>query len=148
MNLHDELLLYRTRRQFFRDCGIGLGTFALSSLLNPTVFANPAGDLTKGPDDPLTPKKPHFPATAKRVIFLHMAGAPSTLDLFDYKPKLQELNGKVCPDEYIRGQQFAFIKGKPKLLGTPHKFAKYGKSGQEISSILPHLHTVADKLCI
>ncbi len=86
---------------------------------------------------------------AKNIIYLHMAGAPSTLDLFDYKPKLIELNGQACPDSYIRGQQFAFIKsGKPKLLGTPHKFAKYGQSGQEISEILPHLATVADELTI
>ena len=63
-------------------------------------------------------------------IYLHMVGAPSTLDLFDYKPKLVELNGKPCPDSYIRGQQFAFIKGTPKLLGSPHKFARHGKSGQ------------------
>ena len=77
-----------------------------------------------------------------------MAGAPSTLDLFDYKPKLNELNGKPCPESYIRGQQFAFIKGMPKLLATPHKFAKYGKSGQEMSNILPHLATVADEIAI
>src|SRR5260370_29339837 len=77
-----------------------------------------------------------------------MAGAPSTLDLFDYKPKLNELDGKPCPESYIRGQQFAFIKGTPKLLGTPHPFAKHGKSGQEMSNILPHLATVADEIAI
>jgi hypothetical protein len=144
MNFHEEYLKYRTRRQFFKDCSVGLGSLGLASLLNPQLFADDAGA-----DDPLAPKKPHFPARAKHIIYLHMAGAPSTLDMFDYKPKLNELNGQVCPESYIRGQQFAFIKGgKPKLLGTPHKFAKHGKSGQEMSNILPHLAKVADELCI
>ncbi len=142
MNFRDEILKHRTRRQFFKDCTAGVGTLALASLLNDNLFAAPKAD------DPLAPRKPHFPARAMNVIFLHMAGAPSTLDLFDYKPKLNELNGKPCPDSYIRGQQFAFIKGTPKLLGTPHTFAKYGQSGQELSSILPHLSKVADDLCI
>jgi hypothetical protein len=145
MNLHEEYLKYRTRRQFFKDCSVGVGTLGLASLLNERLFA---ADAAK-PDDPLAPKKPHFPAKAKSIIYLHMAGAPSTLDLFDYKPKLNELNGQPCPESYIRGQQFAFIKqGKPKLLGSPHKFAKHGDSGQEMSSILPHLATVADELCV
>jgi uncharacterized protein (DUF1501 family) len=143
MNLRDELLKYRTRRQFFRDCGVGLGTLGLASLLDERLFAAPAAT-----GDPLAPKAPHFPARAKHVIYLHMAGAPSTLDLFDYKPKLNQLNGKPCPESYIRGQQFAFIKGHPKLLGTPHKFARRGKSGLEMSDVLPHLATVADELCI
>jgi hypothetical protein len=147
MNLHEEYLKYRTRRQFFRDCTAGVGSIALSSLLNPALFAAEAKKEAK-PANPLTPRQPHFPGKAKSVIYLHMAGAPSTLDLFDYKPKLIELSGKPCPESYIRGQQFAFIKGTPKLLGTPHQFAKHGKSGQEISHILPHLATVADDLCI
>ncbi len=145
MNLYEEYLKYRTRRQFFKDCTVGVGSLGLASLLNERLFA---ADTAK-PDDPVAPKKPHFPAKAKSIIYLHMAGAPSTLDLFDYKPKLNELNGQPCPDSYIRGQKFAFITaGKPKLLGSPHKFAKYGQSGQEMSSIVPHLATVADELCI
>jgi hypothetical protein len=142
MNLRDEILKYRTRRQFFKDCGVGVGTLALASLVNERLFA------ASQAEDPLAPKKPHFPGKARNIIYLHMAGAPSTLDLFDYKPKLNELNGKPCPESYIRGQQFAFIKGTPKLLATPHQFARHGKSGQEMSSILPHLATVADELCI
>jgi len=145
MNLHDEYLKLRTRRQFFKDCTVGLGTMGLASILNEHLFAAAAPPAA---DDPLAPRKPHFSAKAKHIIYLHMAGAPSTLDLFDYKPKLIELNGKPCPDSYIRGQQFAFIKGVPKLLGTPHKFERHGQSGQEISSILPHLSSVADDLCI
>jgi hypothetical protein len=144
MNLREEILKYRTRRQFFRDCGVGLGTIGLASILNQRLFAADKEE----PENLLAPRKPHFAAKAKNVIYLHMAGSPSTLDLFDYKPKLQELNGKPCPESYIRGQQFAFIKGTPKLLGTPHKFSKHGQSGQEMSSLLPHLAKVADDLCI
>jgi hypothetical protein len=145
MNLHDELLRCRTRRQFFKDCGVGLGTIALASLLNEHLFAAPAPTAA---DNPLAPRPAHFPARAKSVIYLHMAGAPSTLDLFDYKPKLIELNGKPCPESYIRGQQFAFIKGVPKLLGTPHQFARHGQSAQQMANILPHLATVADDIAI
>lgn len=141
MTPRDQLLLARTRRQFFGTCGFGVGGLALASMLDPHLMAKPA-------DDPTAPRKPHFPAKAEHIIFLHMAGAPSTLDLFDHKPKLKELNGKVCPDSYIRGQQFAFLKGKPILLGSPHEFKPQGKSGQVMSSILPHLATVADKLCV
>jgi uncharacterized protein (DUF1501 family) len=119
-----------------------MGAVALASLLDDRLFAAPQAD------DALAPQKPHFPARAKHVIYLHMAGAPSTLDLFDHKPKLNELNGQPCPESFIRGQQFAFIKGTPKLLGSPHKFARHGKSGQVLSHLLPHLATVADELCI
>jgi hypothetical protein len=142
MNLRDSIVLARTRRQFFRDCGVGLGTVALASLVNENLFADSERK------DELAPKKPHFPAKVKNVIYLHMAGSPSGLDLFDHKPKLNELNGKPCPESYIRGQQFAFIKGVPKLLGSPHKFDKRGKSGQLMSEVLPHLAEVADDLCI
>ncbi|MFL5242959.1 MAG: DUF1501 domain-containing protein [Gemmataceae bacterium] len=144
MNLYQKYLLQRTRRQFFKDCSVGLGTLGLASILNERLLATEKEQA----ENPLAPKRPHFPAKAKNIIYLHMAGSPSTLDLFDYKPKLIELSGQPCPDSYIRGQQFAFIKGKPKLLGTPHKFAKYGKSGQEMSGIIPHLAKVADELCI
>jgi hypothetical protein len=133
MNSYVEYLKQRTRRQFFKDSVAGVGAIALTSLLNE-ASVQAAG--------------PHFSPKARNIIFLHMAGAPSTLDLFDYKPKLNELNGKPCPESYIRGQQFAFIKGTPKLLGSPHKFAKHGKSGQEMSNLLPKLATAADDLCI
>ena len=145
MNLREEILKARTRRQLFKDSVTGLGTIALASLLNEDL---PAAAPTPDSADPLRPKPPHFPARAKNIIYLHMAGAPSTLDMFDYKPKLNELNGQYCPDSYIRGQQFAFIKGKPKLLGSPHRFAPRGKSGQVMSDILPHLATVADDIAI
>ena len=108
MNPYQEYLKYRTRRQLFKDCGVGVGALALASLLDERGLAAPA--------DPLAPKETHFPAKAKRIIFLHMAGAPSTLDLFDHKPKLNQLNGQFCPDSYIRGQQFAFIANRTRSL--------------------------------
>ena len=129
-----------TRRHFLRDTSLGLGSLALTSLLNEDLFAVEEG--------PLAPKKPHFPAKAKSVIYLHMAGAPSCLDLFDHKPKLNELDGQPCPESYYKGQQFAFIKGVPKLLGSPHKFGKHGQSGQVLSELLPHLATVADDITV
>jgi len=77
-----------------------------------------------------------------------MAGSPSQLDLFDYKPKLTELNGQPCPESLFKKERFAFIKGVPKMLGTPHQFAKHGQSGAELSNLLPQLSSVADDLCI
>jgi hypothetical protein len=93
-------------------------------------------------------KPPHFPAKATSVIYLHMAGSPSQLDLFDYKPKLNELNDQPCPDEYYKEQRFAFIKGHPQLLGSPHSFTRHGDSGQWVSNLLPHLAEVVDELAI
>jgi len=145
MNPREEILKAATRRQLFKDSVTGLGAIALGSLLNENLFAAPA---TRESVDPLAPKVPHFTPRAKNVIYLHMAGAPSTLDMFDYKPKLNELNGQVCPDSYVRGQQFAFLKGPPKLLGCPHKFAPQGDSGQVMSEVVPHLATVADDIAI
>jgi hypothetical protein len=84
----------------------------------------------------------------KRVIYLHMAGGPSQLDLFDNKPKLSALNGELCPKEFMENQRFAFIKGRPKLLGTPFNFARHGRSGLELSERLPHLAGVADEICV
>jgi hypothetical protein len=142
MNLREERLKFVTRRQFFRDCGAGLGSLALASLLN-----NKLGAATVAPN-PLTPKAPHFPAKIERVIYLFMAGAPSQLDLYDNKPKLRELNNQPVPESMIKGERFAFIKGVPRLLGSPHQFIKSGKSGIELSDALPHLAGVADELTV
>ena len=143
MNYFQELQSHQlqatTRRQFFGRMAGGIGTAALASLLNESLFAS---------DNPLAPKQPHFPATAKRVLYLHMAGSPSQLDLFDYKPKLRELNGQPCPDSLFKKERFAFIKGVPKMLGTPHDFERHGASGLEFCKLLPHLGTVADEMCI
>ena len=87
------------------------------------------GAAPAAPADPLANARQEFAARAKQVIFLHMAGGPSQLDLFDYKPELCKRDGQPCPDEFFKGQRFAFIKGHPKLLGTMYHFAQYGQSG-------------------
>ena len=144
-----ENLKALTRRQLFQRSGAGVGAIALTSLLNDQLFADaaPAAQPPARPD-PLAPRPPQFPAKAKNVIYLHMAGAPSQLDLFDYKPKLQEYTGKPIPAEMVKGERFAFIKGVPKVLGTPYKFNRYGKCGAELSTLLPHLAEVVDDIAI
>ncbi|MCC6408460.1 MAG: DUF1501 domain-containing protein [Planctomycetes bacterium] len=147
MPSHDPLAAERSRRWFFRQCGAGLGRLALASLLGPELaHARAADDL--GARDPLAPKPPPLPAKAKRIVYLHMAGSPSQLDLFDEKPKLRELDRQPCPDSLLKGEMFAFIKGHPKILASPYSFASHGESGQRISELLPNLARVADKLCV
>ena len=85
---------------------------------------------------------------AKSVIYLHMAGSPSQLALFDYKPTLVRLNGQNCPDEFLKGKRFAFIKGVPKMLGTPFKFARHGANGVWLSEVWKHLPGVLDDVAI
>jgi hypothetical protein len=131
------------RRHFLQACGVGLGKAALASLL---VAGRPA--LATERTDALAPKSPHFPAKAKRVIHLFMAGAPSQLDLFDHKPELKKLEGKPLPPSVIGGQRYAFIRPDAAVLGPQFKFAKHGKSGLEISEMLPHLSKVADEICL
>jgi hypothetical protein len=141
--------LLQTRRHFFRDCAVGLGSIALASLLNEgRGRAGEAPPLV----NPLAPKPGHFPGRAKNVIFLFMAGGPSQLELFDYKPKLQGLHGKPIPDEFIKGKRFAFMdtftKEVPKLLATRRKFARHGRSGAYVSECLPHIAGIADDIAI
>lgn len=131
-----------TRRYFLKESGLGLGALALTGLMQESGYA------AQAPADPLAVKPPHFAPKAKNIIFLHMAGAPSQLDLFDPKPTLNEYNGKPCPDEYLEGEQFAFIRGVPKLLGSPYSFGQHGQSGQVISELMPHLQEIADDICI
>jgi uncharacterized protein (DUF1501 family) len=135
-----------TRRHFFGKCAWGIGSVALASLLNEKLFA--ATKSSPAIINPLAPKAPHFTPKAKRVIYMFMEGAPSQLDLFDYKPALEPLNMKPCPEAMIKGERFAFIKGVPKILATPHKFARHGKCGMELSALLPHLATVADDITL
>jgi hypothetical protein len=149
MSCHDYL--YRdmspkevSRRWFLERCGVGLGAVALSHLLAESGFA--AGDLPAS--DPLAPKQPHFAPKAKRVIFLFMAGAPSHLELFDYKPQLAKFDGTLPPAELLQGYRAAFISPNSKLLGPKFKFARYGKCGAEISELLPHLAKVVDEIAI
>ncbi len=152
MDVKIEQLKAITRRHFFERTATGVGAAALASLANEQLFAaesaaKPAGRATT-PDDPLATKPPHFAGKAKHVIYIHMAGSPSQLDLFDHKPKLNELNGQPCPESLFKKERFAFIKGVPKMLGTPHTFAKHGKCGAELSNLLPNLATVVDDLAI
>ncbi|MFG0295537.1 MAG: DUF1501 domain-containing protein [Maioricimonas sp. JB045] len=142
MDPQTESLLRATRRELFQRVGTGIGSIALASLLagdSPAAAANPSGD---------TAAKTHFPPRAKNVIFLHMVGAPSHLDLFDYKPELVRLSGQPLPDELWEGLRLAFIRQKPGLLGTKFKFHRHGESGLELSEVLPHLGQVADELCV
>ena len=134
-----------TRRHFFRHSQAGLGAIALSSLLAKDAPASPDGSNVV---NPLAPKPPQFAAKAKRVIYLHLTGSPPHLDLFDYKPELVKHDGEACPDSFLKGKRFAFTSGVPKLLGTPRKFAQYGKNGVWMSDAIPHLQSVADELCV
>src|SRR6266545_1830754 len=93
-------------------------------------------------------RTPHFAPKAKSVIYLFMAGAPSQVDLFDFKPKLKEFDGKNIPDEFVKGERFAFIKGKPRLLGSPYAFKRWGQSGAEVSELLPQTAGIADDLAV
>lgn len=135
-----------TRRHFFTECGVGVGKIALASLLTESfashAFAAPPAA------NPLAAKKPHFAPKAKRVIYLFMAGAPSQLDLFDYKPDLVKYEGKPIPPSIIKGQRYAFIRPDAAVLGPRYKFAKHGQSGAELSEMLPHLASVVDDICI
>jgi hypothetical protein len=132
-----------TRRHFLQKCHVGLGGVALATMLSDRAISGPTA-----PPNPLANRTPKFPAKAKQVIFLHMAGGPSHLELFDYKPELVKRNGEACPDELIKGQRFAFIKGVPNLLGTMYSFAQHGQNGAWFSSLVPHLAGTADDLTI
>ncbi|MDB6123038.1 MAG: hypothetical protein JWQ71_2031 [Pedosphaera sp.] len=134
-----------SRRWFLKQCGVGLGGIALHNLLGDYAKAATASPTLK---NPLAPKQPHFPAKAKNVIYLFMAGAPSHLELFDYKPQLAKFNGTLPPPELLKGYRAAFINPSSKLLGPKFSFAKHGKSGAELSEILPHLAEVADDIAI
>src|SRR5580698_1524327 len=135
-----------TRRHFFRDCGVGLGAIALASLLGENNVLG-ASSSPKNPD-PLAPKAPHFMPRAKRVIYLFMAGAPSQLDMFDYKPTLAKYDGHPVPAELVKDQQYAFIPRDAALFATTMKFSKHGQCGAELSEALPHLAEVVDDIAI
>jgi uncharacterized protein (DUF1501 family) len=133
------------RRWFLEQCGVGLGAMALGQLLGDSAFAAPAASA---PVNPLAPKQPHYPAKAKSVIFLFMAGAPSHLELLDYKPQLAKFDGTLPPADLLKGYRAAFINPSSKLLGPKFKFAKYGQSGAELSELLPHTAKIADEIAI
>jgi Protein of unknown function (DUF1501) len=135
------------RRRTFLGNGIaGVGLVALNSLLNPRLLAStePASSRWRGVVNPL-----HYPAKAKRVIFLYQAGGPSHLETFDNKPKLAEMHKKPMPESFTKGQQIAQLQGKPlNCFGPQYGFKKFGKSGQEMCELFPHIGSVADEICI
>src|SRR5262245_22901363 len=130
-----------SRRAFLARTGWGLGGIALASLLAENGYSA----ATKVADDPLAPKQPHFPARAKAVIYLGQIGAPSQLDLFDYKPELARQDGKPLPDSLVKDQSFVFIgSGKTQMLASPWKWSRHGKNGTWLTDRLPHHRRIVD----
>jgi hypothetical protein len=143
-NTLDELK-EMSRRHFLRESAVGLGAVAFGMM---GACSKPADRpaVVSAPVDPMLPRSPHFPGRAKRVIYLHMAGAPSQLEMFDYKPELKKLHNQLCPPSLLEGKRFAFIRGVPKMLGPQASFKQYGQSGAFISENLPHFSTIADEV--
>jgi hypothetical protein len=155
MNIFEEAQYrkaeYLTRRHFLWQCTTGLGAIALSSLVGCSngkekLLAAPSGGNLRDLSRPFLPLAPHFAPKAKSVIFLHMAGAPSQLELFDYKPELQKLDGQLCPPSLLEGKKFAFIKGVPAMLGPQAQFKQHGQSGAWVSHHLPHFSKMVDEV--
>lgn len=144
--IEKKILQAVTRRTFFKEVGYGMGGLALGSMLTTGANAQSAPQIQA--TGPMSPKKPHFAPKAKSIIYLFMAGAPSQVDMFDPKPTLQKYDGQACPEELIKGERFAFIKGTPKLLGSPFEFEQVGQSGQWVSEVLPHFKEIADDVAI
>jgi hypothetical protein len=143
----ENAMRMHTRRHFLKESAMGLGALGIGYLLGSCGIKNkPAPGISFDPVHPLLPKAPPMFARAKSVIYLHMAGAPSQLELFDYKPELLKMDGQDCPPSLLEGKNFAFIRGVPKMLGPQAKFAQRGESGAWISDHLPHLATVADEV--
>jgi Protein of unknown function (DUF1501) len=136
-----ENIHHQTRRHFLQQSAAGLGGIALNALLAPDSQAATALN-------PLAPKRAHFGAKAKRVIYLHMTGSPPNLDMFDYKPELVKRSDQDCPDQFLAGRKFAFTTGVPKLMGSPRQWKQVGKNGSWMSDAIPNFHRVADDMCI
>lgn len=144
MNPHLLKLEHQTRRTFLQNAGrFSLGAIAMEALLKQAGSAAPTD-----PSRALAPRAPHFAPKAKRVIYLHMSGAPPHLDIFDYKPELVKRNGQECPDQFLKGRRFAFTSGVPKLMGTPRTFAQHGHGGIWMSDALTHLPRVANEITV
>ena len=137
----------QSRRQLFQRVGLGIGGYALASLFSEDSVAG----APKKKVNPLAVRPAHFEPRAKNIIYIHLVGAPSHLDLFDYKPTLQEHHGELCPEELFEGKQFAFIRSRPTMLGTPDEpafhFTPCGESGALVSNLMPNLQRVADEIC-
>lgn len=143
----EAYLRLHTRRHFLKESAMGLGALAMGSLLGGCGGnSNAIAPVTFDPAHPLLPKPPQFAGKAKSVIYLHMAGAPSQLELFDYKPELMKMDGQDCPPSLLAGKKFAFISGVPKMLGPQARFAQHGESRTWVSENLPHFSTVVDEV--
>lgn len=155
MNIFDELqyrkMQSQTRRHFIKQCSLGMGGLALAAMTgcNPFETAKAsAGRNLSSNRDPFAIRPPHFAPKAKRVIYMHMAGAPSQLELFDYKPELHKLHDQDAPPSLMEGNRFAFIQGIPKMMGPQATFKKRGESGIMVSDLLPHFSTIVDETTI
>lgn len=149
MTPYEHHLRIVTRRHLFANAGFSIGGLGLASLLGSNALQAKESNVSNPRlTNPLAPLPTHFLPKAKRVIYLFMAGGPSQLELFDFKPKLQEMDGQVIPPSYVENKRFAFLKKDAKLLGTRRKFRKWGESGQHFSELLPNLGTIADKIAI
>lgn len=139
-----QFLQQQTRRHFFNQCGVGVGSMALANLISDSSEAV-TPDASR---NPLAPKPTHFPARAKRVIYMFMAGGPSQLDMFEHKPMLNQLNGQPIPKSYLEGKRFAFMDSSHRinLLGTRRTFQQYGECGAWVSDLLPHTARIVDEL--
>src|SRR6266487_1924357 len=135
----------QTRRHFLFNASTGIGGIALASLLGDRAHADSfSREAQPSAANPLSPKHPQLTPKAKSVIYLHMSGGPPQQDLFDYKPTLNKLHMQPCPDSLLKGQRFAFIKGTPKMLGSPYRFQQHGQGGAWFSELLPNLSRHAD----
>lgn len=143
LSLHE--LQHVSRRHFLLESAAGLGAVALGSFMGACGTGNSVPDVA-AIKDPMAPKPPHFPGKARRVIYMHMAGAPSQLELFDYKPELQKLDNQLCPQSLLDGKRFAFIRGTPTMLGPKAVFKQRGESGAYVSENLPHFAQIADEV--
>lgn len=147
--LHYRKIQYETRRHFLKKCASGLGAMSLGTLMGCNSSSSYKQKAKSGLEaNPLVEKLSHFAPKAKRIIYMHMAGAPSQLELFDYKPELAKLNGKDCPASFLEGKKFAFIQGVPQMLGPQAEFKQYGKSGTMVSNLLPHFSSIVDDVAV
>lgn len=144
-----EKLTEITRRHFLQNLSTGVGGLALAGLMGgcSSLFEKKQ-NVVSSSNNPLLVKLPHYKPRAKRVIYLHMAGAPSQLEMFDYKPELHKLDNQDCPQSFLDGKRFAFIKGVPKMMGPKATFKQYGQTGTLLSENIPFLSEVVDDLCM
>src|ERR1700690_305189 len=151
MSWQDEVTMALTRRQFFGRNAAGIGGMALASLLSPELFAATAGGTEINPKTGGLASLPHFAPKAKRVIYLHQSGAPSQLDLFDYKPNLRKLQGTDLPNSGRNGERITGMSSGQATFPTAASifdFQRQGKSGAWISNLLPYTGKIVDDIAI